>query len=132
MLEDFPKRNASDEKDALQYGLTGVARLGIQGSQPLCPYLVFTLGGIMVRGLVDTGSVKSLISGKLYQRLLEGNLVKGEEPSSFQCWTASRTALSISRVVSLQMKLEGFSWTWSFLVAENLALECILGADFVA
>ena len=48
------------------------------------------------------------------------------------CWTASREILPISRVVSLSIKIECFSWVWRFLVSPALGVDCIVGADFIS
>ena len=48
------------------------------------------------------------------------------------CWTASREILPISRVTSFKIKIDGFSWVWSFLVSPALGVDCIIGADFIA
>lgn len=46
--------------------------------------------------------------------------------------TASQETLPVNAVVGLHFKIQCFSWTWKFLVAPSVGVECILGADFIA
>jgi hypothetical protein len=113
-------------------GVAAVARLGIKTSRSTCPYLHFELNGLPVGGLVDTGSVRSLIGGGLYKQLADKGLIRAHIPETIQCRTAANTPLEITHSVLLKVKIEGFTWQWKFLVAKDLAVSLILGADFVA
>ena len=36
-----------------------------------------------------------------------------------------------SKLVAFKFKINYFSWVWEFLVAPNLSVDCIVGADFI-
>uniref|UniRef100_A0A1B6JZN4 RNA-directed DNA polymerase n=1 Tax=Homalodisca liturata TaxID=320908 RepID=A0A1B6JZN4_9HEMI len=97
----------------------------------VCPYINILVGDSVHKALVDSGSACSLISSRLFEAISRLGLVKHTEESSLTCWTASNSPLPISRKASIKFKVECFSWVWSFLVAQDLSMDCILGADFI-
>lgn len=107
------------------------ASLGVKAVPSATPYVDILVGGSSYRALVDSGSARSLISLAFFNVLSSCRAIKHMEESSVVCWTASMAPLSICRQVDFKFKIEGFSWVWNFLVAENLGMTCILGADFI-
>ena len=98
----------------------------------VCPFLLVELKKGQLRALVDSGSARSIISSRVREDLEKQGLLLGSDRSSVVCWTASREILPISRVVSLKIKIECFSWVWRFLVSPALGVDCIVGADFIS
>ena len=97
----------------------------------VCPYLELEVGKGRIKALVDSGSARCLISSRVYQQLVRESLIKASALSSVVCWTASREVLPTSKVVAFKIKINYFSWVWEFLLAPNLSVDCILGADFI-
>lgn len=109
-----------------------MAQLGVTGRNSLCPYIVIGVGNTTFQCLVDSGAARSLISRKTFEELKLQRKVMRTESTSLQCMTASQAPLKVDMVASLHFKIECFSWTWKFLVASELGVEVILGADFIA
>ena len=97
----------------------------------MCPYLELEVGKGRIRALVDSGSARCLISSRVYQQLVRESLIRSSTLSSVVCWTASREVLPTSKLVAFKFKINYFSWVWEFLVAPNLSVDCIVGADFI-
>lgn len=104
--------------------------LGIKSKRSVCPYVDVLAGDRTYRALLDSGSTRCLISMAVYRHLKAAGAITQEIESSMVCQTASLSPLPIQMEVWFKLKLEGFSWSWKFLVAENLGLSFILGADF--
>lgn len=119
------------EEEPLFKGLAGVAALGIRGRASQLPYIALEIGNFQIKALIDSGSARSFISTALCDRLTKAGSIKGVENTDFNCVTASKTPLNVSSVVSVKFKVEGFSWLWKFLSARELAVDCILGSDFL-
>lgn len=100
-------------------------------SKAAAPYIEIKIGDHIYQTLLDTGSSRSLISQNMAQSLLNLKLFKKISKTNIQCTTASSDPLIIRSEMSFRFKIEGFSWSWKFLVADDLALNCILGADFI-
>ena len=98
----------------------------------VCLYLELEVGKGRIKALVDSGSARCLISSCVYQQLVRESLIKASALSSVVCWTASREVLPTSKLVAFKIKINYISWVWEFLVAPNLSVDCILGADFIA
>lgn len=105
---------------------------GVNAVSHKCPYVKLLFGNVKCNALVDSGSARCLVSRKFFENLKNNRLVQSTEETSIQCMTASREMLPVDMIASLHFKMEGFSWTWNFLVSSMLGLQCILGADFVA
>lgn len=90
-----------------------------------CPFVMLQCGTIRCNALVDSGSARCLISNNFFDKLRCQGLVLSTEETNLQCLTASRVVLPVDMVASLHFKIEGFSWTWSFLVSSVLGLDCI-------
>lgn len=108
-----------------------LASQGIKPAENYCPFLKINFNELSCEALVDSGSARSLISERLYNRLEAKKLIRSTEKISFNCVTASNAPLPINKLASVHMKLEGFAWRWKFLVSHELGLDCILGADFI-
>lgn len=103
----------------------------IQPAESVCPYVKVHFGKVTQGALLDSGAVRSLISGSFFQKLQDVKAVKEMRSCNFTCRTASLAPLPIQCLARVQMKLDGFSWLCDFLVAPGLGLPCILGADFI-
>jgi hypothetical protein len=81
--------------------------------------------------LIDSGSTRSIISDRQLQLLKQRWPKVKTSPSDVTCVTASGENLDILGEVQLIVKIQGFSWNWSFLVSRKLQGVPILGADFL-
>jgi hypothetical protein len=82
--------------------------------------------------LLDSGSVCSLISVQHLRDLSRGGPDLRLLSNQVTCVTASGQSLQIVGEVKLSLKIQGFSWPWTFLVSKRLQGPPILGADFIA
>jgi len=92
-------------------------------------YIALRIGGKTVNGLIDTGSVTSIISANLAKRLrlyLEP-LVKGDSNILF---AASGTSMPVIATTEISMSFSGLWMTHLVKVVSNISHELILGADF--
>jgi hypothetical protein len=81
--------------------------------------------------LLDSGSVRSIISLRHFQQLnFKGPQLK-LTPTELYCVSASEQSLEIVSEVKVILKIHGFSWPWVFLVSKCLQGQPILGADFI-
>lgn len=108
-----------------------MAALGIRSGASLSPCVDINVKDIRCYTLLDSGAARSLISLESYKKLAKANVILGVRKSSMVCRTASLSPLPIQFEVVFKFKIEGFSWKWNFLVAQDLGLPCILGADFL-
>lgn len=109
-----------------------LANYGVKTSSSFCPYVELQIGKNRHKALVDSGSARCLVSKKFFNVLVAEGLVRGTEATTLQCLTASNEIIGVDMIASIHFKIEGFSWTWRFLVSGALGSDCILGADFVA
>jgi hypothetical protein len=89
------------------------------------------LGNLVLRVLIDSGSTRSLISLLLFKRMQLANPSLCLRPVSLQCFTASGHKLDVFGEVELPVKIQGFSWKFTFLVAHLLSGAPIFGVDFM-
>lgn len=95
------------------------------------PRVEVKLGPFTVNALVDSGSVRTIISSKVFDELQNLRLVKSVERSNIKCYTASSEPLSIQCSATFKIKISHFTWTLPCLVSKELGLDFILGADFM-
>lgn len=85
-----------------------------------------------VCALLDSGSSISAIDHKWFQERQTicrwGNVSKDED--MYQ--TVDKTNLQVKGMCQMKVSVGGFTWKWTMRIIENLATECILGADFMA
>ena len=105
---------------------------GVQASTHKSPYIKVLFGNILQPALLDSGAVRSLVSWDFYLTLLQAGQIRDTKESDITCRTASQSPLLIDCIIKVKIKLDGFSWYWNFLVAKNLGLPCIIGADFIS
>ena len=107
------------------------APLSSSSQQPL---VLCKVNGVLVRALIDTGSMKSFISSRVYAGFRPRPHIDVFAGNS--CVSITGQPLRVDGVVQASLQLscgEGVSYTGSFLVCSNLLppLECILGWDFL-
>lgn len=121
-----------DFKTKCNSGVFRVSLPNLTGIQYLStPRIEVTLGPTVINALVDSGSARTIISASLFEKLKKLNMVKSVEPSTFQCYTASREPLPISCCATFKLKIAHFTWMHTCLVSNELGLDFILGADFM-
>ena len=99
------------------------------------PLVLCKVNGVLVRALIDTGSMKSFISSRVYAELRPRPPVDVFTGNS--CVSITGQPLSVEGVVHASLELscgERVNYAGAFLVCSNLLspLECILGWDFLA
>jgi transposase InsO family protein len=90
------------------------------------------LGKAHVQVLIDSGSVRSIISVKDFQRVhgqQEGPELKAV---MIHCSSASGEDLGILGEADIKLKIQGFTWKWKFLVSTKLRGQPLLGMDFIS
>jgi hypothetical protein len=81
--------------------------------------------------LLDSGSVRSLISFQHFRELSRTGLELSRLSKEITCVTALGQSIQIIGEVKVSLKIQGFSWPWTFLVSKRLRGPPILGADFL-
>ena len=101
------------------------------GSSPLTWVIVSKGGaGVSSLALIDTGSMISMVTPKLVQRLgLEVDT--SARPSSLTGISGESLVVSGSVTCDIQLQREGVARTWKFLVMEMNTHPVLLGADFL-
>lgn len=107
-----------------------VRKSNVKGFSSVVPRISVDLGPTQVIGLIDSGAVRSIMSSDLFSRLAPDS-VKGVRPVNLECRTASNGCLRITREAQCRVKIAGFSWVFTILVAPQLSFELVLGADFM-
>jgi hypothetical protein len=82
--------------------------------------------------LLDTGSARSLISFQQFRQLNLGGPELKLFPTEVGCVSASGQSLEIVGEAKVALKIQGFSWHWTFLVSRRLREPPILGVYFIA
>ena len=90
------------------------------------------LDGVLVRALLDTGSMKSFISHNV-QAILDFNDSLLDKTSAQQCVSITGDNLNILGQLNTVVKFSNSKVTYAsdFLVSENIQYECVLGWDFI-
>ena len=89
------------------------------------------IGGLIVRGLLDTGANITACSVSLYQRLSKMNNQKLLPPKVACATTVSGAALAILGVTYVRAKIGKKMYKIRFQVIEGLAQDLVLGIDFL-
>jgi hypothetical protein len=95
------------------------------------PRIEVQIGILRVGALLDSRSIRSLISYKQFQDLRRVNAKLQLCNTQVNCVTVSGQSLEILGETKVPLKVQGFSWMWMFLVSKKLIGDPILGADFI-
>lgn len=93
------------------------------------------VNSLPAQGLVDTGAACSIISGKLYRRILNSmkngasQLVSRSENRNLL--TADTSPMKVTASVDTEIKINGLLIPYTFVVIETIAYDLILGMDFL-
>ena len=98
----------------------------------LAPSIRTQVGKLCLTALLDSGSIRSLISLELFQQMRRADPNISLMGTDCTCVTASGQGLEIVGQVKVPLKIQGFLWSWGFLVSKILRSQPILGADFIA
>jgi len=96
------------------------------------PKVQAQLGKLRLNILLDTGSIRSLISLDHFQNMRRGDSKLQLLETEVTCVTASGQSLEIVGEVKVPLKIHGFSWTRMFMVSRRLWSQPILKADFMS
>lgn len=101
------------------------------GHIPNLPFLIVNFGTLSVSALIDSGASRNLISGRVF-RCLSPDLIKEEKKINLHVGLARQDqSMHITAEVKIKFKIDNFSWVHSFLVANELQLDVILGVEFM-
>lgn len=100
-------------------------------NEPQLPYVNIDLGVKQTLGLIDSGATRSIINKQLLILLEKHKLVKRTQPVNIKCVTATSREIPILCSATIKIKIEHYTWCIPLLVSEELALDIILGADFI-
>jgi hypothetical protein len=94
------------------------------------PQVEVQLGPLHTTGLLDSGSVRTVVSYELYEQIKEKDCTLMMTPVSFSVLTASHQSPSVVGEVCLKIKIAGFSWPLRIFVLPDLFVPLILNPDF--
>lgn len=80
--------------------------------------------------LLDTGSSHSLISKSFFNKIKNEKCVKHVNRVNNSLVTANKSRMSVRQEVKIHIKIEGYSWDFTFWVVNQLPYDLILGYDF--
>jgi len=83
------------------------------------------------QALIDSGSMRSLITTKCLNELKDAKLVKSEHKLKAQLTAVNGQTIAVRKTVSLHFKIHKYSWTHDFWVVASLPFEVILGYNIM-
>ena len=91
------------------------------------------LGSAPGRALVDSGAVRSLMSGEMYRRIQKrGTKVKHVTNERMpNLYSADSSPLVAQAIIDIDVKVGGVKFPFVFIVMEKLGFDCILGMDLL-
>ena len=104
------------------------------------PLVFCVLEGVQIPALIDTGSMKSIISSRVFERISETSAHEKQPPppirnTSNVCLSITGQPLNSSFSIAASLSFPGSDFTYQgdFLVCDNvlLPLDCVLGWDFL-
>ena len=110
-------------------------------SNPRQPLVFCLLDGVQVPALIDTGSMKSIISSRVFDRINETSALMKKPPpiprgTANTCVAITGQPLNSTCSIAVPLSFPGSSFMYrgEFLVCANVLprLDCILGWDFLA
>jgi hypothetical protein len=106
--------------------------MGIKAVSPHpLPTLYVELGFGLLPALLDSGAARSMISVSAYDRLKQAAPFVQVTPINVNCITAARQSFPVSTAVTCKIRIDRYTWKFTFYVVENLACPVILGSDFL-
>lgn len=112
--------------------LNSVNKITVSNSkESVLPFIDVDFGPIKLPGLLDSGSMRSILSKKIFDQLLLHRLVKRVQHTNIQCITATNQRIYIDCCATVKVKIENFSWYIPFLISDNVGLDLIIGADVI-
>jgi hypothetical protein len=108
-------------------------RNGIVGVRTFkLPRVTVQLGHLTTQALWDSGSVRSIISQKMFKQLQRVDPTLRYGDKNINCISISRQTLWVVGDVGLHLKTRGFSWNFPLVAVQGSACELILGSDFIS
>ena len=91
------------------------------------------LGSAPGRALVDSGAVRSIMSGEMYRRIKKrGTVVKHVTSEQLpRLISADSSPLTAQAVIDIDVKVGGVKFPFVFVVVEKLGFDCLLGMDLL-
>ena len=84
-----------------------------------------------VNGLIDSGSVRSIMLRRMFESIKHNQSVLKRTKSAVVCRSACNSNLQINLEALCMVKIDAFTWNFPLLVAEGLSCDLILGADII-
>jgi len=84
------------------------------------------------RALVDSGAVRSIVSGDMYRRILKnGTKMRYVNETIPNLFSADSSPMEAQDAIDIDVKLGGVTFPFVFIVIERLGFVCILGMDLL-
>ena len=101
-------------------------------SLPEHPFVACFVDGVPVNALIDTGSMKSFVSDRIYN-VIDFNCAKLNKSQAQRCTSITGGDLDIAGTISAQVTFQRSKHMYhsSFLVTSNIPYDCVLGWDFI-
>ena len=101
-------------------------------SLPEHPFVACFVDGVPVNALIDTGSMKSFVSNRIYN-IIDFNCAKLNKSHAQRCTSITGGDLDIAGTISAQVTFQRSKHMYhsSFLVTSNIPYDCVLGWDFI-
>jgi hypothetical protein len=111
---------------------TVIQNMRIWGVPPCeLPALDVEFGVGPLEALLDSGAVRSLMSGQVYRTLLRTCSLPQVFPVQVKCITAVSHSFPVHIAVKCKVKVDRYAWKFIFYVVEDLIHPVILGSDFL-
>jgi hypothetical protein len=95
------------------------------------PTLYVELGFGLLPALLDSDATRSMISVSAYDSLKQAAPFVQVTPVIVNCITAARQSFPVCTAVTFKIRIDRYTWKFTFYVVENLACPVILGSDFL-
>jgi dUTPase len=123
LLRDGPTSGGSSDHPIVSTHLTDINH----------PFVDYVIDGVIVRALVDTGSMKYFVSQNV-QRVIDFNDSLLDKSNAQKCVSITGDNLNILGQICTVVKFSNSKITYpsDFLVSDNIQYECVLGWDFIS
>lgn len=112
-------------------GPTSKSNAAPQLYNPTRPCIPIRLNQVHCIALLDTGSSHSFINNEIKELLLQYNKKLNVESVREPCVLADNSKVTFVDKVKVNIKIEKFKWVQEFLIFDSMAVDCLLGTDFM-
>lgn len=88
-------------------------------------------GKLVFKALLDSGSMRSIISNECLAKLKNARLVKSEQKLAAQLTAVNGQTIPVRKKVVLHFKINKYSWDHEFWVCSNVPFDVIIGYNIM-